>query len=382
MWHRGFPFVEHHGSEEVTVHRLRDSRTALPALVRDTRQRYAPPYPDPVLMRQIRSVTRRQRPDVVLSHGWLSYSVVAALRRTGIPIALSAHDYGYFCTTRRLLWDGKTCSGPAPLKCLTCSMDYYGRSKGAVAAPAVLMGRRMLAQNVEGVHSVTAFVGDLMERYLLRGAGVSRSIRRFTIPAFVPQADHLSVRDRRAIVELEEKLPREPFIFFVGAFRADKGIQALIDAHATLEPRPPLVMMGTLERDTPPIPDYVTVIYDVPHAAVRAAWKRALIGVVPSLLPEPLGTVSVEGITYGVPTIATVPSGMADVLAEDSGILIPQGDVPALADAMRSLIASPELRERLIRNGLRRSRQFAEDVVLDRYEEMLKELTDAGAPSA
>ena len=50
---------------------------------------------------------------------------------------VSARDYGYFCATRTLLRKGEPCSGPAPLKCLACAGDYYGRPKGWVAAAGV-----------------------------------------------------------------------------------------------------------------------------------------------------------------------------------------------------------------------------------------------------
>src|SRR5205823_142630 len=110
------------------------------------------------------------QPEVVLSHGWIGFSVARALARTGIPLILSAHDYGYFCATRRLLHDGETCSGPAPRKCLTCSMDYYGAAKGATAAAGVAMSRRRLTKAIAGVQSVTQYVDEVMSEHLLTNA--------------------------------------------------------------------------------------------------------------------------------------------------------------------------------------------------------------------
>ena len=40
------------------------------------------------------------------------------------------------------------------------------------------------------------------------------------------------------------RLPKEPFILFVGAFRRLKGVDELIAAHQELESPPPLVMVG------------------------------------------------------------------------------------------------------------------------------------------
>ena len=45
--------------------------------------------------------------------------------------------------------------------------------------------------------------------------------------------------------------PSEPFILFVGAFRKVKGLETLFEAYRRLTDPPPLVLMGTFERDSP-----------------------------------------------------------------------------------------------------------------------------------
>lgn len=373
-WHGGLPQVERHGPHHVPVHRVRQLRTAVPWLVRDRRQRHAPPFPDPVSVYQLRRLVRRLEPQVVLAHGWLAYSMVAALQGTDVPVALSAHDYGYFCATRRLLHDGRPCDGPAPVKCLTCAGDYYGVAKGAAAVAGVGAWRPLLVHRMNGLHSVTTFVEERLRRHLLGGR--STGIRLFVIPPFLQDdGEGTSQAEVRRHVE---QLPSEPFILFAGAFRADKGLQVLFDAYVRLQDPPRLVLMGTMERDTPPFPSGAIVLTDVPHAAVIAAMDRARMVVVPSLLPEPLGTVAVEGISQGAPTIVTAPGGMQDVVADGAGVLVPQGDAGALADAMRSILDDEQLSRALSRAGRARAEQYKAEAVLGRYERMLAELAAAG----
>ena len=90
-----------------------------------------------------------------------------------------------------------------------------------------------------------------------------------------------------------------------------------------------------------------------------AAWDRALIAVAPSVWPEPLGTVAIEAASRGVAMIATAPSGMEDILGEGAGLLIPQGDVDALAQAIQSLLDDPRRRHELGRKGRERAAAFA-----------------------
>ncbi len=53
---------------------------------------------------------RRERPDVVHTYGWISYSVAAAVQGTSTPVVLSARDYAQGCATRTLVAHGELCS--------------------------------------------------------------------------------------------------------------------------------------------------------------------------------------------------------------------------------------------------------------------------------
>jgi glycosyltransferase involved in cell wall biosynthesis len=156
----------------------------------------------------------------------------------------------------------------------------------------------------------------------------------------------------------------------VGAFRKVKGLETLFDAYRRLSSPPPLVLMGTFERDSPvDFPPDAIVLTDVPHAVVMASWERALFGVMPSLWPEPLGATVAEGMSRGRPVIGTSLGGHTDMLDETTGVLVPQGDADALAAAMRELLEDPEHREALGRAAAERARNFAGPNVLPRFED-------------
>ena len=116
------------------------------------------------------------------------------------------------------------------------------------------------------------------------------------------------------------ELPGGPFILYVGAFRKVKGLETLFDAYGRLDSPPPLVLMGTFERDSPPdFPPEAVVLTDVPNKVVMAAWERAMFGVMPSLWPEPLGATVSEGMSRGRPVIGTRPGGHTDMLTAETG---------------------------------------------------------------
>jgi glycosyltransferase involved in cell wall biosynthesis len=379
-WHGGLPTREE--DEGIVVHRVRQLRTVVPALVRDSSQRHQPPFPDPVSIRALRRVLRETRPDLVHVNGWLAFSLTAAMAGQRIPLLVSAREYTYFCATRTMLHQGLPCSGPAPRKCLACAADYYGAAKGVVTAASVAAGRPLLARRMTGLHSVSTYVHDVTLEYLCGGreAATERGLVQATIPSVLD--GNVDVHDGR-VDDCLARLPREPYVMFVGAFREAKGLNVLFDAYARLDAPPPLVLMGTIKRDAPAVfPPDATIITDVPHAAVMAAWEGAMFGVMPSNWPEPLGMVLAEALSMGRPVIGTQIGGHADIVDETCGILVPQGDAEALAEAMRTLIDDPELRGRMGLAARERARTFAAEAVLPRYEQLYRSMLAQEAPAA
>ena len=61
---------------------------------------------------------------------------------------------------------------------------------------------------------------------------------------------------------------------------------------------------------------------------------------------EPLGRVLFEALDAGTPVLATATQGPSEVLPRFPGRLVPIGDVPAMAAALRELAASPPPRVR------------------------------------
>jgi len=183
---------------------------------------------------------------------------------------------------------------------------------------------------------------------------------------------------------LLSRLPKEPFILFVGALRTVKGIEQLLAAYRQLVAPPPLVLIGTRSPDTPTEwPPNVTVLFDASHATVMAAWDRALFGVAPSVWPEPFGNVVHEAMSCGKAVIGTTPGGMTDmILHDETGLVVPAGDVGQLARAMQILVDEPEVRARLGQAGRERAQRFTPETVIPMFEAFLEEILHRCAAAA
>jgi glycosyltransferase involved in cell wall biosynthesis len=79
-----------------------------------------------------------------------------------------------------------------------------------------------------------------------------------------------------------------------------------------------------------------------------------------------------EGMAFGLPVIATPVGGIPDFVgADDNGLLVPAGDVPALAEAIGALGSDPARRARLGARGRERAHEQAgSDAITARWREI------------
>jgi glycosyltransferase involved in cell wall biosynthesis len=369
VWQDDLPALE--SKDGYPVHRLRQLRT-LPLIAGSPRRRHQPPFPDPVSAWQLRRLIARFRPDVVHSSGWFNATAAAALLGKDVPLVASVREYGLSCANASMLHKGAPCSGPGLAKCLDCSADYFGVARGAVAVAGVRVSAPLVRRKVGAIHSISRYVRDITRRDFLRGP--SCRVPQRLIPSFrIPD-------DEEPEADVLRQLPDEPFLLFVGALRRVKGVGTLFDAYRRLEDPPPLVLLGTLESDTPPgMPDGARRIGPANNATVLAAWDRSLFGVMPSLWPEPFGSVIHEAMSRGKAVIGTTPGGHEDMIEPGrTGLLVAPADVDALRAAMARLIDDPQAREHMGARGREAAMRFTAPVAIPQFEELYRAVSEQG----
>jgi glycosyltransferase involved in cell wall biosynthesis len=368
-WQPGQPPEE--TIEGVPVYRVRDLASRLRRFSEDPYKHNAPPFPDPEGAWRLRRLVKSFEPDVVHTYGWISHSLAYGLLGLKVPVLLSARDYGNICAVGTLVHkEREVCAGPQLAKCLGCAANRYGTVKGVAAVTGVYAAGPALRRKVTTAHAVSRFVAWVTDRFLKLPAGPATVIPNFHEEEadVVPEPEPLA------------QLPQEPFILFVGGFRRIKGIHELFEAYESLDDPPPLVLVGTPASDSPDrFPERSVVIHNVSHATVMAIWDRALFGVLPSKAPEALGNVVHEAMSRGRAMIGTRPGGQEDMIDDgETGLLVPGGDAPALAEAMKRLIEDSELRAKIEPRALERSRDYTPEVVMPKMERLYEETLAKG----
>jgi len=176
-----------------------------------------------------------------------------------------------------------------------------------------------------------------------------------------------------------------PTFAYVGRLKKYKGVDIVIRAFARLaDPQAVLEIAGA--GDYRPALERLAASLDLTDRVrflgfVDADGKRNLLrrswGVALASPKEGWGLTNVEAAACGTPVIASDSPGIRESVREgETGFLVPHGDVPAFAERMARLAASPDLVQRLGRNARAFAETFTWDEAAMRTEAHIREVVE------
>ncbi|MEZ4416588.1 MAG: glycosyltransferase family 4 protein [Gemmatimonadota bacterium] len=164
-----------------------------------------------------------------------------------------------------------------------------------------------------------------------------------------------------------------PLIVGVGRLVAKKGFAYLVDAVARLERsgRSVECVIAGEGRERADLEQRIAalgvrgirLIGAARHDEVRALLGRATAVALPCVVDDDgnrdaLPTVLLEAMAAGVPVVSTPVTGVAEIIDDGvTGLLVPERDAPALAEALGRLLDDPQWAERLGRAGRARAEE-------------------------
>lgn len=178
-------------------------------------------------------------------------------------------------------------------------------------------------------------------------------------------------------------------LLFIGRLNAQKGIELLLQALAAMRATPTLDIVGegpaapTLRARAQSLGVAGQVRWHgaLPQPRLVDFYRQATALVVPSQ-GEGLGLVAVEAQLCETPVVAFDSGGLSETITHDiTGILVPAGDVTALATALDHLLARPDRGASLGRAGrMAALAGFAPESAARRYAGIYRKIL--GAPPA
>jgi glycosyltransferase involved in cell wall biosynthesis len=208
------------------------------------------------------------------------------------------------------------------------------------AAVALTTGRPVVL-TVHGTDLELARRAPCLARAILRRMRIVLAVSN----ALADEARRLGASDVRVVpngVELPAEVGEEgepPEILFAGRLSREKGILELVEAAQGLR----LVVAG----DGPLRARVPGALGWVSRQQLEQLYARAAVVACPSHR-EGFGLACAEAMAHGRPAVASAVGGLRDlVVDEETGLLVPAGDVPALRAALERLLGDRELRRRL-----------------------------------
>jgi glycosyltransferase involved in cell wall biosynthesis len=175
------------------------------------------------------------------------------------------------------------------------------------------------------------------------------------VDRFSPRPDGSPFRRRLGLPEAD------PVVIFVGRMIRDMGLHTILEAAPLVWQRQRNVrflIVGASGELLPRAREMasrfpIVVAADVPFADLPSYYAAATVALVPTLGDRACSSLAaMEAMASGVPVIGAAIGGIPEVIEDGvSGILVPPGDPPALANDILHLLQDDPLRGRLARVG-------------------------------
>ncbi len=308
--------------------------------------------------------------DLTHGHYWLSGWVALQLRESwGAPVVQMFHTLGRLKES--------TAAGGAPRE---------ARERADVEAEVMRRVTRIVAATPADREQMIELYGADPARIVVIPPGVDLELFRR-----IPREE---ARARVGLAECRDRL-----LLFVGRLDPVKGLNILFEALCLLlrdlgsegQPGVCLAVIGGDSESLEALRDEATCLDEVrerhglkemvaflgsrAQETLPYYYSAADICVMPSLY-ESFGLVALEAMACGTPVVASRVGGLPYLVRDgETGLLVPENDPAALAQALKVLLSQPELRERLgaraveVARGYSWQRVAAESLAL--YEEVL-----------
>jgi glycosyltransferase involved in cell wall biosynthesis len=218
-------------------------------------------------------------------------------------------------------------------------------------------------------HAAHAIAGAADAARIIRKHGYRGPIS--VLPQFGVDPDLFSPRADDGRETVDDNGSRSPFVVgYIGRLVPQKGVLDLVEALATLPPSVRLRLIGdgalrdriVARAGQLGVGERLEIRPAVSSTAVPHELRQLDVLVLPSRTTrtwkEQFGRVLIEAMSCGVPVIGS-SSGEIPRVIGDAGLIYPEGDVAALAAAIRRLVDDPALAAGLGQRGRAR--------VLERY---------------
>ncbi len=319
-------------------------------LIRKARWHLRDAY-NPGVDSSLRSILRREKPDIVHTHnltGWSTYAWTVA-RTEERRVVHTIRDHYLLCTKSTMFRGGSNCARP----CTLCA--WHGRRK-----------RR-------GFLRLDAVTG--VSEYILSRHRAYASLPEADAYAHIPNGVD-GVVSRPSTATASSTLT----FGFVGSLSRHKGVELLLNVFSRSSiPNARLCLFGqapTSEEHDRLRNRFPTQLIEFRGwQDMESVYAEIDVLVVPSLCHEAFGRVVPEAYAHGIPVIAARRGGLPEVVKEGrTGFLFDPNDEADLEYRLRTVAADRSIVKSMNHACRLEAEQFASDRVTDQYVSLYQDV--------
>lgn len=303
------------------------------------------PY-DPINYRKCLALFRSIKPDVVHLHNfkYLTFGVVSAARRLGIPLVYSVYDYWLFCPRESLFRNTNvSCTNATGTDCVRC---YRPKGKN----PSVFFKLPLLFRR----RFVNHFIRRI-QRYIVLSQSSKDILVRHGVPAGAVDIIHQYLDLRMAPAA---GLSIDPdTVFFAGWLSPNKGAHIFIQAAILVARRNPqahFYMAGGKADESfhqsllamikeADLEGRLTMLGKVGQPEIRKRLQTSEIVVIPEQWENMSPLFLTEAMAWGKAIVASRIGGLAEFVNDgENGFAVAPASPEAFADKIQHLLSHKE----------------------------------------
>lgn len=271
---------------------------------------------DPFAVRRLRKIYGKWRPDAVISHGNRALNLNDRARRQALHIGVT-HNYRH---------------------------KHFGKLDAVFATTADL--ERYVRHRMPSLQRIARIPNMVRAHPRVPPSGN-------TVPVIGTMGRFIHKKGMHLLMEAVQQLKARGVdcrLHIGGSGQEDRRLRALAKK------------LGIADRTT-----FVGWVED------KAAFFERMDVFCLSSLDEPFGIVVLEAMAYGRPIVSFSTKGPTDILGKGEAVLVPLGDVPAMAQALAALLQDSDRRESMTTAARQRfEAEYALPVVSQKIDATLK----------
>jgi len=289
--------------------------------------------------RKLEALLRKERPDIAHLHNiyhHLTPSILFSLKKFGLPVVMTLHDYKVVCPVYTLYTRGRPCEkcyGGRYVQCLIQRCHKASTFKSLLLTVEMYLHRRLLRSF------------ELVDIFLSPSRFLKDKVREMGFRADVWYIPNVFFPDRLVPSYSWDKNQ----IVYVGRLAQEKGLPILVRAMENLEAGCSIIGSGPLALELERTVrakslSKVTLSGYMPPEKVMEEIRRSMFAVLPSIWYENAPYFVLEAFALGKPVVAARIGGITELVRDgETGFTFEPGNAQGLREKILYLIKDHDL---------------------------------------